>query len=372
MKLCFILGTRPEIIKTAPLIFAARDAGVEFALVHSGQHYDGQMDRRFFEELSIPGPDLRLSAGGKPYAEQVAYLLRELSKVLADIKPDAVVLQGDTVTVLTGALAAHGLHIPIIHHEAGLRSRDQRMAEEYHRIITDHMSTLLCAPTKAAVSNLMDEGVPRERVHLTGNTIVDAVKRFSGQAERESRVLDLLSLSPKSYFVMTFHRAENVDEPGRFSAFLQALSRVADEHPDRKIVFPVHPRVEKRRREFGQEWPKAILPIAPLGYLDMLRLLSSADVILTDSGGLQEEAAILGVPCVTMRDTTERPETVEAGSNIVTGLDVDAVSKAVRDMRGRILTPTMAYGDGRSAARIISIAEASIGVRTETAVSTVA
>jgi len=365
MKLCFILGTRPEIIKTAPLIFAAREAGVEFALVHSGQHYDAQMDGRFFGELSLPEPDVRLQAGGKPYAEQVAYLLRELPKALAAIKPDAVVLQGDTVTVMAGALAAHGLHIPIIHHEAGLRSRDPRMAEEYHRIITDHLATILCAPTEAAVKNLVDEGVPHERVHLTGNTIVDAVNRFSGPAARNSRVLESLSLSPKSYFVLTFHRAENVDEPGRFFAFLLALSRIAEEHPDRKIVFPVHPRVEKRRLEFGQEWPVAIVPIAPLGYLDTLRLLSSADVILTDSGGLQEEAAILGVPCVTMRDSTERPETVEAGSNIVAGLDAEAVSKAVHAMRGRVLTPTLAYGDGMAAAKIIRIANASFGARTQ-------
>lgn len=363
MKLCFILGTRPEIIKTAPLIFAARDFGFESAMVHSGQHYDDKMDSRFFDELSLPEPTLRLSVGGKPYAEQVAYLLRELPKTLSDIRPDAVVLQGDTVTVLTGALAAHGLHIPIIHHEAGLRSRDQRMAEEYHRIITDHMSTILCAPTEVAVKNLIDEGVPRENIHLTGNTIVDAVRLFSGRAARASRILNRLSLSPKSYFILTFHRAENVDEPGRFSNFIQTLSRVADDHPDRKIVFPVHPRVEKRRLEFGMEWPSAILPIDPLGYLDMLRLLSSADVILTDSGGLQEEAAILGVPCVTMRETTERPETVEAGANIVTGLDAEAVAKAVLEMRGRILIPTSVYGDGMSAARIIRIVNASIGLR---------
>jgi UDP-N-acetylglucosamine 2-epimerase (non-hydrolysing) len=187
--------------------------------------------------------------------------------------------------------------------------------------------------------------------------------RFSSQAALESRVLEKLSLSTKSYFVLTFHRAENVDDLGRFSAFLSAISRIAEEHPDRKIVFPVHPRVEKSRLEFGQEWPTQILPIAPLGYLDMLNLLSSADVIMTDSGGLQEEAAILGVPCVTMRDSTERPETVEAGFNIVAGLDTVAVSKAVHAMRGRILTPTLAYGDGMAAAKIIRIANASFGTR---------
>ncbi len=362
MRLCFILGTRPEIIKSAPLIFAASEAGYAPVIIHSGQHYDTAMDGGFFQELSLPAADVRLSSGGKPYAEQVAYLLRELPGALKELRPDAVVLQGDTVTVMAGALAAHGLNIPIIHHEAGLRSRDQRMAEEYHRIIADHVSTLLCAPTEAAVANLLNEGIPRERVHLTGNAVVDAIRRFSGQAARESSVLEKLSLAAKSYFVLTFHRAENVDDPSRFSAFLASLERIVREHPDRRIVFPVHPRVEKRRAEFGQAWPSAVLPIGPLGYFDMLRLLSEADLVLTDSGGLQEEAAILGVPCVTLRDSTERPETVEAGSNVVAGLAEDAVSEAVRAMRGKALDPISAYGDGFASERIIHLARGAFGV----------
>ncbi len=355
MRLCFIFGTRPEIIKTAPIIFAAREVGLTTCMVHTGQHYDVAMDGRFFEELELPPPDVRLEAGNRPYAEQVAYLLRELPDVLRRLAPDAVVLQGDTVTVMAGALSAHRLHIPIAHHEAGLRSRDPRMSEEYHRIIADHVSNLLCAPSQAALRHLMAEGVPRERVHLTGNTVVDSIRRFTTIAEQRSSILETLGLAPKSYFVLTFHRAENVDERDRFLSFLEAVRRVVAAHPDRTIVFPVHPRVEKRRQEFGGAWPQGVRPIAPVGYLDMLRLLSCADLVLTDSGGLQEESAILGVPCVTLRDSTERPETVEAGANVVAGLEPEAVVRAVAAMRGRVVAPIDAYGDGQAARKIIAI-----------------
>lgn len=372
MRLCFILGTRPEIIKTAPIAIAAREAGLTSLMIHTGQHYDESMDGRFFEELSLPAPDIRLAAGNRPYAEQVAYLLRELPEALNRLAPDALVLQGDTVSVLAGALSAQRLNIPIIHHEAGLRSRDPRMSEEYHRIITDHISSVLCAPSEDAARHLMEEGVPRERVYLTGNTVVDAVRLFASEAERRSRILQELALVPRSYFVLTFHRAENVDERGRFQLFLESIGRVAAEHPDRQIVFTVHPRVEKRCLEFGAEWPRGVRPIAPLGYLDMLRLLSSADLVMTDSGGLQEESAIIGVPCVTLRDSTERPETVDAGVNIVAGLEPENVSQAVAAMRGRFADPIAAYGDGQAAQRIIRIIMSTFARRSETAHETAA
>lgn len=366
MRLAFILGTRPEIIKTAPLIFEAQKTGVDFSLIHTGQHYDAGMDAGFFEEFSLPKPDVRLSAGGRPYAEQLAYLMREIGAALNDLEPDAVVLQGDTVTVMAGALAARKLEIPIVHHEAGLRSRDPRMSEEYHRIITDHLSDLLCAPTADAVKNLLEEGVPADRVHLTGNTIVDAVRRFSAEARAKSDILDRLSLSPKSYFVLTLHRAENVDERGRLAACVESLERVCREHPDRPIIFPVHPRVERRLAEHGLAWPAGARTIKPIGYLDMLKLIGSADVVMTDSGGLQEESALLGAPCVTLRDSTERPETVAAGVNIVAGLGQEGVSAAVRAMRSKKIEPLAAYGDGRTAPRILRLIEARVLRRQET------
>ena len=355
MRLAFVLGTRPEIIKTAPLIFEAQARELPFLIVHTGQHYDWEMDRRFFEELGLPEPAVRLEAGGKPYAEQVAYLLRELSRVFGQERPDAVVVQGDTVTVMAAALAARGFNIPVVHHEACLRSRDPRMSEEYHRIITDHVSDLLFAPTEDALRNAREEGVPRDRAHLTGNTIVDAVKRFSEEAKARSTALEDLGLAPRSYFLLTFHRAENVDDPHRFASFLRAIERVRDENKDRPIVFPAHPRVEKRRAEFGLAWPEGVKIVPPLGYLDMLRLVAEADVVMTDSGGLQEEAALLGTPCVTLRDSTERPETVAAGVNVIAGLDPERIASAVASMRGKRFEPIAAFGDGRAAGRIIDL-----------------
>lgn len=363
MRLAFVLGTRPEIIKMAPLIIEARNTGVDFVLIHSGQHYDHEMDGRFFEELDLPKPNIQLNAGGKPYAEQIAYLIQAVSEALITCHPDAVVVQGDTVTVLCATLAAHRAGIPVVHHEAGLRSRDQRMSEEYHRIITDHLSELLCAPTDDACANLRLEGVPGDKVYLTGNTIVDAVRCFSELAAERSNALARLGLSPKKYFVLTMHRAENVDEPARFAAAVESIARVATEHPDRPIVFPVHPRVERRRQEFGAVWPKGVQPIAPLGYLDMLQLIGNADLVMTDSGGLQEEAGILGVPCVTLRDSTERPETVTAGVNIIAGLRQEDVAAAVRAMRGKRFEPISLYGDGFAAARIMKLIAERISVR---------
>ncbi len=354
MRIAFVLGTRPEIIKTAPLIFAAQDSGDAFDLIHTGQHFDWGMDGRFFAELDLPKPDLILAAGGKPYAEQVAYLIRELAKAFEERRPDVVVLQGDTVTVMAGALAAQRIGIPVAHHEAGLRSRDQHMSEEYHRIITDHLSELLCAPTESAMKNLMSEGVPESRCRMTGNTIVDAVRRFAAKAHVSSDIHRQLNIGPAGYFLLTFHRGENVDVKERFASGLQALSDLRIAHPDRPIVFPVHPRVERRRAEFGFSWPEGVIALPPLGYLDMLKLLAEADVVMTDSGGLQEEASILGTPCVTLRDSTERPETVDAGVNILAGVDAKAIVEAVTQMRGKRFAAGTHYGDGRAAERILA------------------
>jgi UDP-N-acetylglucosamine 2-epimerase (non-hydrolysing) len=218
----------------------------------------------------------------------------------------------------------------------------------------------------------MEEGVPRGRVHLTGNTVVDATRLFAAEAKARSRILEVLGLAPRSYFVLTFHRAENVDERGRFLSFLESIERITAEHPDRQVVFPVHPRVEKRRLEFGAEWPQGVRPIAPLGYFDMLYLLTNSDLIITDSGGLQEEAAILGIPCVTLRESTERPETVAAGVNKVVGLQPQIVALAVASMRGHFAEPITAYGDGQAAHRIIRIIMSSFTKKTEASQETFA
>lgn len=354
MRIAFVLGTRPEIIKTAPLVFESARQEIDFEIVHTGQHYDWAMDGQFFSQLGLPKPAVVLASGGKPYAELFAYLLRELQAVLGERRPDAVVVQGDTVTVLAGALAARAVGIPVVHHEAGLRSRDLHMSEEYHRIIVDHMSDILCAPTDDAYANLRNEGVPAARVRMTGNTIVDAVRHFVAAANGTSDVHARLGVVPSAYFLLTFHRAENVDRRERFAACLESLRRVRDTHPDRPILFPVHPRVERRRAEFGFGWPEGVVVLDPLGYLDMLKLVADADAVLTDSGGIQEESAILGTPCVTLRDSTERPEAVASGANIVAGVEPAAVSAAVAAMRGKRFPPSSAYGDGAAAARVVA------------------
>jgi len=361
IMLAIVLGTRPEIIKMSPVIRSCQKKGVGFFILHTGQHYSYEMDRVFFEELCLPAPDFNLDVGSKSHAEQTGLIMTGIEKVLSKEKPDVVLVQGDTNTVLAGSLAASKCYvrkgtsqpIDVGHVEAGLRSFDRSMPEEVNRIVADHLSRYLFAPTTRAREHLRSEGIPDEKIFVTGNTIVDAVQENLLVSEKRADTIKDLGLSPDRYFLVTLHRQENVDNKKRLKGILEALTSIQEQH-GMPLVFPVHPRTEKMIASFGLRL-RGLDFIRPLGFLEFLQLESHARLALTDSGGVQEEACILDVPCVTIRDSTERPETVEAGANIIAGLDRAAIIDAADRMLARPRTWNNPFGDGRAGDRIVDI-----------------
>ena len=328
MKIVSIVGARPQFIKCAPLSRELRKKHTEI-LVHTGQHYDPEMSDIFFEELDIPKPDYHLGVGSGPHGKQTGEILEKVEEMLIKEKPDLVLVYGDTNSTLAGALAAVKLHIPVAHVEAGLRSYDRTMPEEINRVVTDHVSDLLFCPTQTAVDNLAKEGIT-SGVYLTGDVMVDALEYNRGIAEEKSRILERLSLTLGSYLVVTVHRPSNTDSREHMEAILSALGRSGKE-----VVFPIHPRTRKYLAGYGllDTLPANIILIEPLGYLDMIRLMAHAEKILTDSGGMQKEAYLLGVPCITLRENTEWVETVEDGWNVLVGADEGKIEEAVMEFR---------------------------------------
>jgi UDP-N-acetylglucosamine 2-epimerase (non-hydrolysing) len=359
--LAIVLGTRPEIIKMSPVIRSCQKKGVDFFILHTGQHYSYEMDRVFFDELCLPAPDFNLDIGSKSHAEQTGLIMTGIEKVLSKEKPDVVLVQGDTNTVLAGALAASKCYIrkgtsqsiDVGHVEAGLRSFDRSMPEEVNRIVADHLSRYLFAPTERARVHLRHEGIPEEKIFVTGNTIVDAVQENLLVSKKQADTIKDLGLSPDRYFLVTLHRQENVDNKKRLKGILEALKTIHDRH-EMPLIFPVHPRTEKMIASFQLKL-RGFEFIKPLGFLEFLQLESHARLALTDSGGVQEETCILNVPCVTLRDSTERPETVEAGANIIAGLDRTAIIDAADRMLARPRTWTNPFGDGKAGDRIVDI-----------------
>jgi UDP-N-acetylglucosamine 2-epimerase (non-hydrolysing) len=278
-------------------------------------------------------------------------MLAGIEKILLDEKPDIVLVQGDTNTVLAGALAATKLHIKVGHIEAGLRSYDKSMPEEINRTVADHISDYLFAPTEKTKHILLREGIPEERILVAGNTIVDAVNKNLEIATKKSSVLDKLTLQEMRYFLLTVHRQENVDAKNRFAGILRGLGLTHKEHR-LPIIYPIHPRAEKRMNEFGLKFPEGVMAIEPLGYLDFLQLEAHAALLLTDSGGIQEEGCILQVPCVTLRDNTERPETLEVGSNILAGAVPERILEQVGEMLSRDRNWENPFGNGLAGERI--------------------
>ncbi len=347
MKILTVVGARPQFIKAAPLSLALRRAHVEI-LVHTGQHYDHGMSDVFFAELGIPAPDHHLGIGSGPHGAQTGAMLAAIETVLLAEQPETVLIYGDTNSTLAGALAAAKLQIPVAHVEAGLRSFNRSMPEELNRIVADHLSTLLFAPSEASRRQLASEGIERG-VHVVGDIMLDAVLTHRSRAAERSRLPEALGLRGGEYFVATLHRAENVDSPGRLARILDALNRL-----DRPVVLPLHPRTASRVREHGLTPGANVRLVDPLGYLDMLQLSSQSACILTDSGGLQKEAYFLGVPCVTLREETEWVETVETGWNVLAGSDTDAIVSAARRMPGLDRPRPAIYGDGRTAERIVA------------------
>ncbi|SES77407.1 UDP-N-acetylglucosamine 2-epimerase (non-hydrolysing) [Methanococcoides vulcani] len=344
MKVAIVLGTRPEIIKMSPIIRECEKQGLDYYILHTGQHYSHEMDRVFFEDLELPQPTYNLDVGSGMHGEQTGKMLAGIEQILLKDTPDVVLVQGDTNTVLAGALAASKLHIKVGHVEAGLRSFNRDMPEEINRIMADHISDYLFAPTENSRQYLLNEGIPDEKIHITGNTVVDAVFQNLEIAKRKTNVLEKFGVEQKGYFLTTIHRAENVDNKERLQSILNAFEQIHSKY-ELPMIFPAHPRTVKMMENFDLTAPEGTQIVEPVGYLDFLQLENGAKLIITDSGGLQEEACIHGVPCVTLRDNTERPETVEVGSNVVAGIGAN-IMDAVETMIKKNSDWTNPYGNG--------------------------
>jgi UDP-GlcNAc3NAcA epimerase len=349
-----IVGARPQFIKVAVLSRALEaSTGIEHVIIHTGQHYDDLMSDRFFDELEIPHPALNLGVGSGTHGSQTGKMLVGLEPVLEELRPTWVVVYGDTNSTLAGALAAAKLNLRVAHIEAGLRSFNRRMPEEVNRVVTDHLSELLFAPTAAAVENLRREGIPEDRIHLVGDVMHDAVLYYQAKAEWTSDVLRRLDLEAGNYVLATVHRAENTDAPDRLRGIITGLDRVARELP---VVLPAHPRTRAALQRTG------LLSLAssrirltdPVGYLDMLLLEKHARVIATDSGGVQKEAFLAGRPCVTLRDETEWVELVEADANTLAGADPVRIAEAILERCTRGIPPDRRPGGIGDAGRRIA------------------
>jgi len=347
MRIVTVVGNRPQFVKAAAVARLLRERADEL-IVHTGQHYDDDLSRVFFEELSIPAPDRELNAGGGTNTAQTARILGALEPVLEELRPSLVIVYGDTNSTLAGALAASQAGIPVGHVEAGMRSFDRSMPEELNRVLTDHASDLLLCSTETAMRNLEHEGV-RGESHLVGDVMADVSLAFRDIAEERSKILGDLGLEPGSYLVVTAHRAGNVDRPERLEALVSLLEALPA-----PVVLPLHPRTRERLTAAAlMDRLDAIKRVPPLGYLDFMKLARHARAVLTDSGGVQKEAYLLGVPCVTLRDTTEWVETVEAGWNTLVDLD-PAAALAALERRPPEDRPEL-YGGGHAAERVCEV-----------------
>lgn len=345
-------------MKIAPLMRAYRDhSEIEPVLVHTGQHYDEKMSKLFFEELEIPRPDLNLEVGSASHAQQTAEIMKRFEPVVLERNPDMVLVVGDVNSTIACALVASKLGVAVAHVEAGLRSFDRRMPEEINRILTDRISDMLFVSEPSGIENLRREGVDSAGVHFVGNVMIDTLQ-FNLQKAQASSILDDRGLTPKAYAVVTMHRPSNVDDPVVFGRILDAFEQVQNDLP---VIFPMHPRTRNNIEKMGLadrvQAMKQFRIIEPLGYLDFLKLLAEAAVVITDSGGIQEETTILRTPCLTVRENTERPVTLDQGTNQLVGTDSDKILSAYRAARANPPTdrPAPEKWDGRAAGRIAEI-----------------
>jgi len=355
MKAMFVGSTRPEIIKLSPIMREFDLQGLDYVFTTTGQHYDHNLFFNFITDLELKKPDYNINIGSGTQAHQTSLPMKKLEEIMIKEKPDVVIVQGDTNSVLSSALTAVKLKIPVAHVEAGLRSFDRTMPEEINRILADHCSEILFAPTETSALNLINSDIFPEKIHIVGNTVVDATRQNLEIAKKRSTITDGLD---SDYLVLTLHRAENVDDQVRLGNIINALINIENE-----IVFPIHPRTKKMLKKYGlfEKLDKKIRIIDPVGYLDFLMLMRNAKAILTDSGGLQEEAITLNIPCITLRINTERPETVEAGGNILAGTDTESILANVNN----VLTNQKVYekmqkaknplGDGTTGKKITKI-----------------
>jgi UDP-N-acetylglucosamine 2-epimerase (non-hydrolysing) len=331
MKVLSVVGARPNFMKVAPVHRALQAAGAEARLLHTGQHYDQNMSQVFFEQLRMPRPDVDLEVGSGSHAQQTARIMERFEPLVLDEKPDWVLVAGDVNSTIACALVAVKLGVPVAHLEAGLRSFDRRMPEEINRILTDRISAMLLTPSPDADENLLAEGCPRQSIYRVGNAMIDTLNEHIVQA-RQLGILERLGLFEGGYGLVTMHRPSNVDDAERLGGYVDALLTIAQDVP---LVFPVHPRTKSRLVSFSL-WERlrgtSILLLEPTGYLEFLALQASARLVITDSGGIQEESTCLGVPCLTVRENTERPITIEEGTNTLVGVDPLRLVEAAREV----------------------------------------
>ncbi|XPF93396.1 non-hydrolyzing UDP-N-acetylglucosamine 2-epimerase [Colwellia sp. RE-S-Sl-9] len=356
MKIGIVVGTRPEIIKMAPVIRECKNRNIPYFIIHSNQHYSEEMDSIFFKELELPKPHYNLGVGSGLHSNQTGNILIKMEPILVDEKPDIVLVQGDTNTVLAGALAASKLGIKVGHIEAGLRSYDRSMPEETNRIMTDHISDYLFAVGPNQQVILQKEGIDKEKIYTVGNTVSDSLFQHLEISATKSDILNQLNLESKKYFLVTAHRASNVDIPANLLELLELFNQLHKKY-NQTIVWPIHPRTQSKLKEFNIDIPNYLKLLPPIGYLDFIQLQKHAQLILTDSGGIQEEACLLGVPCITLRENTERPESIEVGANVLVGRNAKkAIAAADKWLSAKEkLAWDNPFGDGRVAEYIIDV-----------------
>ncbi len=355
MIIATIVGARPQFIKAAVVSRAITNYdGITEVILHTGQHYDSSLSNIFFEELEIPKPDYNLGVGSGAHGFQTGQMLEKLEVLLSDLKPDAVLVYGDTNSTLAGALAAAKMHIPVAHIEAGLRSYNRKMPEEINRILTDHCADLLFTPTKYGSDNLLKEGISAEKIKQVGDVMFDAALFYAEKAKSISKVLKRLKLKAAGYILATLHRAENTDDCRRLEAIVEGFNLVSEEYP---VVLPLHPRTRKMLAE-GELFGKIsdqVITVEPLGYLDMVMLEKNAILVTTDSGGVQKEAYFYKVPCVTLRDETEWVELLETGWNqLCPPLSGETIYEKIMNSIGQSGEKVYLYGDGKAAELIVS------------------
>jgi len=359
MKIFCVVGARPNFMKIAPIVEELNSRGIDHVLVHTGQHYDEKMSKLFFQDLGLPKPDVDLEVGSGSHGRQTGEVLMRIEPVIEAEKPDLVIVVGDVNSTLAATLAAVKLHIPVAHVEAGLRSFDRSMPEEINRIMTDSVCDYLFITEEQAGRQLEKEGIDGGKIFFVGNTMIDSLLKHVRRADR-SDILDRLGMKNRSYGVVTLHRPSNVDQSENLKSILEALDEIADELP---LVFPVHPRTRKRIAEYGFESliGSGLVMTEPLGYLDFLKLNKEARLVLTDSGGIQEETTVLGVPCITLRDNTERPATITSGTNVLVGNDKGRIlaeaKKMIQEPICEMRIPPL--WDGKAAGRIVDVIEKS-------------
>jgi len=361
LRIINVVGARPNFMKIAPVTREMRRRArvIEQVLVHTGQHYDETMSDSFFEDLAIPRPDINLGVGSASHAEQTARIMIAFEKVLNQQRPDWVVVVGDVNSTMAATLVASKMGVRVAHVEAGLRSRDRTMPEEINRIVTDALADLLLTPSRDADENLLNEGIAPEKIRFVGNVMIDTLFRNLERA-RSSKTLDRFGLRPGEFCAMTLHRPSNVDDKATLAGILDALEAIGERLP---VVFPVHPRTRARLEEFGfverVEKQAALILTEPLGYLDFLQLYSNSRLVLTDSGGIQEETTALGIPCLTLRNNTERPITVTEGTNTIVGSNPETIKReafAALDAEAR-QGRVPEFWDGQAARRIVDAIE---------------